>query len=174
MAWDTDAVDILRVMMDDFDNPTERISDDRYLSVAIVGAFQVLRELTFDTTYTVNISAQSISPDPEDDGAFMNLTILKAAVILAQGEAVIAGNRAIAVKDGSSSVDLRELARWKMELLKQAKLNYESAKKEYLQDQAGVSRTGATTAGAAILTPFRQYARTFVWGRNSLNRQPPQ
>lgn len=167
MAWDSDALDILRVLLYDLDEANQRFTDDYLLSAAITAARQVISEVDFDTTYTVSISAQSIIPDPAADESFMNLLTLKVACIAERGLAAVAANQAIAIKDDKSAVDLRGIAQARLEILKNGGwcAAYAEAKKEHLLAQAGVSRTGATTAGQAILSPFRLYARNQIWGR---------
>lgn len=162
MAWDSDALYILRVLLDDLDETAPRYSDDKLISLSVVAAYQLQQELTFDTSYTVSLSAESISPDPGDDQAFMNLMTLKAACSVNRGELLVAANRAIAVRDGKSSVDLRGVSDQKLKVLEKGWCAaYADARLDYLKEQAGVSRLGGTVAGAAVLSPFRMFARTY-------------
>jgi hypothetical protein len=105
-----------------------------------------------------------IQPDPTDsaggtrDESYMNLTCLKAASIIDNNSAIIAANRAIMVKDGTSSIDLRTMVKAKLELLEKGwSAAYEEAKLEYM---AGQSRV----AGAAVMTPFRLFAQGMYGG----------
>lgn len=151
--WQTDMVTILRAMIDDMD--AKRYSDVTLVKLLVVAAFQVLTEFDFD--YTVDISAQSISPDPTLPGSrsdsFTNFVCMKAACVIDRGAAIVAAGRAIAVRDGGSSVDLRGVFQGKLEILKNGWCAvYENTKFEYALNRAG-------EAGAIIMTPFRLYAR---------------
>jgi hypothetical protein len=155
MAWDDDLTTILRVLVADTNSVT--YTDDTLEQTLVVAAFQVLQQLDFAQTYTVSIANVTIVPDPTvsptKDDAFSNLVCLKAACITDRGAAITAANRAIAVRDGSSSIDLRTILEGKLKLLKQGWCAvYEEARTEYLTTQGG-------EAGAAIMTPFRTIAR---------------
>ena len=160
MAWDDDAIEIVRMMTDDY-GATARVSDDNLLRALLVAAFQVNREVDLDTSYAINLAAQSITPSPATDEAFINLMTIKAACLLDRGAAITAANRAIAVRDGSSSVDLRGIAQARLEIAMRGGFckAYQEAREDFIREQAGIDRTGATTAGRAVLTPFRTIAR---------------
>lgn len=161
MAWDETATQILRVLLDDLGD-TPRYTDAKLLSVLVVAALQINQELDFTTTYTVNVTNETVTPDPEDDEAFINLVTLKSACIVNRAELLIAANRAIYVKDGAASVDLRGVPENKLKVLERGWCAaYQDAKCEFIRVQAGVSRSGATTAGAAVLSPFRFFARSY-------------
>lgn len=151
MAWDEDMTILLREMVNDPNSTT--YTDARLVKVLILAAFQVKQEITFDTTYTIDIANENISPDPTatatKDESFTNLVCLKAASIADHGSAILAARRAIAVKDGSSAIDLRgSMQGWLALLEKGWKAVYDQAKKEFILGQAAI-------AGAMVLTPFR-------------------
>lgn len=152
MAWQTELVELLRVMVNDLaDTPT--YSDYRLQRVLVVAAFQVSTELDFSRDFVVDVTAQTITPDPTDgddrNDAFTNLVCMKAACITDRGEAAAAAKQAIAVRDGTSAIDLRGNLQGKLKLLEKGWCAaYDDAKLEY---QAGQVHT----AGAAIIGPFR-------------------
>lgn len=155
MAWQDDMTEVLRVLVNDTED-TPTYSDDKLERVLVVASFQVLLQLKFSQDYKVNISNRTITPDPTatatKDESFVNLATLKAACIVDHGAAIIAAQRAIAVKDGGSSVDLRGVFQGKFALLEKGWCAvFDTEKFEY---QAGLVRV----AGAVILTPFRLYA----------------
>ena len=158
MAWDETIPEIVRAITDDLDDTALKVSDDNILRVIIVAAFQVNNELDFVNTYTIDILNQTISPDPTDtdslDDAFVNLVSVKSACIINRGSAETAANRAIAVRDAGSAVDLRGVFSAKLSLIKQGWCAvYENDKFEY-------SLSGINNAiGAMIIGPFRLYAR---------------
>jgi hypothetical protein len=155
MAWQTELVEILRVLINDTsDTPT--YSDARLQKLLVVAAFQVVQELTFSQEFTVTVSTTTISPDPTAaatlEESFSNLVCIKAACILDRGNAGTAARSGIYVQDGRSAVDLRGMAANKMALLDKGWCAVlEDEKLEY---QAGQTRV----AGAAVMTPFRAYA----------------
>lgn len=163
MAWTDDAIQILRVLVSDLDST--RYTDAALLANLAVAAYQVKREVDLDTEYTVSVTAKTITPDPSTDESFMNLLTLKASCIMDNGGAVVAANRAISVRDGTSAVSLEGIFKGKLALLKDGYCAlYKDAKADYTREQLGVSRTGATTAGEVVMTPFRVYAREYYGG----------
>ena len=151
---------ILRVLVNDQDST--QYTDDSLGNVLVVGAFQVLQEVSFVQSYTVKVSQVSIVPDPTAaltlDESFTNLVCLKSAAITDKGAAIIAANRAIAVRDGSSSVDLRGILQGKLALLKAGV----GAKPTKMQS-CNIFRIPSRLP-AAIMTPFRLFALG-DWGR---------
>lgn len=157
MAWQTEMTDYLRVLIGDMDEPPT-FDDDKLAKVLLVSSRQVGLELNFSQRFVADIELTTISPDPTDtvggtrDDSYVNLSCMKAASILDQGSAIIAASRAVAVKDGSSSVDLRSVFKAKLALIEKGwSAVYADAKLEY---QAGQVRI----AGAAVMTPFRLFA----------------
>ncbi len=63
MAWEEDAPEILRVMVDDMDSP-QTFTDDKLLRVLTVAAWQVTQELVFVQSYAISILNQTVLPDP--------------------------------------------------------------------------------------------------------------
>lgn len=155
MAWDLELPLVLRALVNDLDAVT--FTDDRLLQVLVVAAFQVGQELTFRQKYTAKVSDVDLSPDPTEgpgrDDGYANLVTIKAACILDRGAAVVAANRAISVKDGSSAIDLREVFGAKLKLLEKGWCAvYEDERVQHLMGQGGV------VTGAVVLSPFRLYA----------------
>jgi hypothetical protein len=153
VAWQDDTVTILRVLLNDPDAAT--YSDDSLTKTVLVAAMQVKNELLFAQTYTINLSRDTLSPDPTldatKDEAFLNLITLKAACIADKGAAALAAVQAIYVKDGASAIDLRERFKAKLALILKGGwcAAYADAKLEHQMGYGGV------VAGQAVLTPFR-------------------
>ena len=81
------------------------------------------------------------------------MVCIKAACLIERGETRKSVGQGIAIRDGSSSIDLRGSMDGRLKLLEKGWCAvYEDTKLEY---QA--SRNG-TIAGAAIMTPFRVFA----------------
>jgi len=82
MAWQDTMIPMLRTLVNDVDS-TPTYSDGRMEQIIVTAAQFVTLEVTFDNTYTIDIPAVSISPDPVgvSDDPFINLVTLKAACI---------------------------------------------------------------------------------------------
>jgi hypothetical protein len=145
MAWEAQMIEMVRVLVDDLDTPP-RYSDSKLERVLMVAAYNILQETRFESTYVVDIPAQSVEPDPVDnsDVNFVNLWVLKACCIVLGGEYKTQSLNAISVRNGPSSIDMRGAADSALELYKKACDDYENYKMNYI----------AGTAGKAILTPF--------------------
>jgi hypothetical protein len=159
LSWQDDATTIIRALISDTDETNPTYSDDRIEELSCVGARQVICELPqLAATYTVDLDNVEISPDPtgRNDQSFVNLFCLKARLTILEGEAKKAANQAIAIKDGASSVDLRDIAKQKSALAKQAKADYDQAKLEWRM-YGGTDGTGGMPAGHAVVGPVRAY-----------------
>ena len=86
MAWTTDLVLMFRSLIGDLDSSS--FTDDRLQQILVVAAYNVQNDGDFSTTYTIDVSAKTISPDPYTTGDvdFSTLTIYKAACILLGSE----------------------------------------------------------------------------------------
>lgn len=146
MSWESQMVEMVRVLVDDM-STTPTYTDKRLQRVLIVSAYQILQETRFETTYVVNILEESITPDPTDgvqDFNFINLWALKSACIIYGSEFKTQSMNAISVKNGPTSIDLRDRAASIKFLYDKFCKDYENYKLNYI----------AGTAGKAILTPF--------------------
>ena len=87
MAWQTTMRTLLRVIINDIDG--ESFTDARLETILINSAYLVYAEIDFSTIYAIDISAETLSPDPTLDASkddnFTYLTVLKAACIIDQG-----------------------------------------------------------------------------------------
>ncbi len=156
MAWQDFMTPMLRVMVNDIDATI--YVDDTLEQTLMVAAFQVCGELS-EFKYVVDMDNVEIKPDPTKtltrDDSFVNLVCIKAACIIDTGAAAKAASQAIAVKDGSSAIDLRGALSGRLALLEKGWCNiFKDAKFSY-QTQS------IEAAGAAILTPFRLYASNY-------------
>lgn len=110
MAWQSDVVRIIRVLIDDTDYDNYTYTDQRLENTFVVGAYTMIAEIDFQTEYTVNLASNEITPDPSTDIDFIALGSLKAACLILSSEYKIAANCAVTVKDGVSSISYGPVA----------------------------------------------------------------
>ena len=157
MYWQAEFITLIRVLIDDLSSP-QTYNDKRLTQVLAVAAQLVTNELNFPIKFKVDIQALTIEPSPVDrdstrDENFINLVCIKAACLIERGETRKSVGQGIAIRDGSSSIDLRGTMDGRLKLLEKGWCSvYDDTKLEY---QA--NRNGAI-AGAAIMTPFRVFA----------------
>lgn len=85
MAWDTEIIRIVRVLINDLNSPYE-YSDRRLLQTIVVAAKYVQFDAVLDHDYDIDILNPNISPDPtlDNDSIFISIVSLKAACIIDQ------------------------------------------------------------------------------------------
>ena len=106
MSWQSDMVLIVRAIINDMDIPYT-YSDSKLEQLIVTSAQLLKREVDFEYTYTIDIEAVSISPDPlssSDDG-FINIVSLKTACLVLGGEVKVAAANNFKVTDGGATID---------------------------------------------------------------------
>lgn len=155
MSWSEVMIEMTRVLIDDM-GATPVNSDGNLERLLVVSAFQVVQQCSFDTTFTVDIEAQTISPDPTAEAtksdSFVNLVCLRAACILDRSQASTAAKKAFVVKDGGSHYDARDVAKHRVALLEKGWC------KVYNEERLAYESGQTKVAGAVVMTPFRLYA----------------
>jgi len=154
MAWTTDLVLMVRVLISDISTP-QTYTDEYLERVLITAGIMVDAEFPFSYDYTYDISALTISPDPvtSTDNIFMALVPLKAACILTQGEFKQALGQGIKVRDGDSAIDTSVSFRGYRDILELGPCAaYEKLKWTLLASGATGSGGGV---GKAVLGPYR-------------------
>jgi len=146
MPWKIDLVLMLRSIIGDLDKA--KFTDERIKQILVVGAYNVLNDADFSETYTVNVAAVSISPDPitEKDTDFSTLTVYKSACILLGSEVKTEAANAISIKDGPSAIDLRGVTANLTNLYNDLCAKYDALLKTYQYNN--------TLVGQAILGPY--------------------
>lgn len=152
MSWPAEAVNILRVMINDVD-ATPAYDDARLMKLITASAFQVNAEAGLAASYDVDVGELTITPDPSEDDSkddnFVYLSCLKAACTLERAEASLAAKRGFSFRDGGTSVDFTKGADFRLKLLGQGWCKeYERAR--FLARMGGLQ-------GAVVMTPFRAY-----------------
>ena len=150
MAWQNEMSIILRHLVNDLDSSSYTFSDDRIEETILVASQLMLHEMDFENTYTVDVDASSLSPDPtaasNKDDAFISLICLKSAYILLGSELKTHSLNAISLKDGPSALDLRGIVQGLNILFTDIVKRYDEAKIQY--------QLGGSIAGQAVLTPY--------------------
>ena len=142
MSWQTDVITTIRTLIGDLDGT--KYADTRLLTVAIIASNYVNKEVSFENTYTISISDLEITPTPESD--FIILLSLKAASIILNAEAKVAGENSVKIVDGPSSIDLASSYNALKNSAKTAEDDYQSARLAH--------QYGNLKGGRVILTPY--------------------
>ncbi|UCG02428.1 MAG: hypothetical protein JSW11_00250 [Candidatus Heimdallarchaeota archaeon] len=151
MAWNTDLVLMVRVLINDIDSP-QTYTDEYLKRVLVTAGIIVDAEVPFSYDYTYNINNLTISPDPvtSEDSIFMSLVPLKAACILTQGEFKQALGQGIKVRDGDSAIDTSVSFRGYRDILELGPCAaYEKLKWSILASNK------ITSVGKVVLGPYR-------------------
>lgn len=111
MAWDTVLTERLRYYINDIDPTNYTWTDDQLEKFLLIAANQVLVETAdwgLDIGYEVDTYGGTITPDPvdEDQEAFCNLVVLKAACIIARSVLKkLAATSGFKIVDDKSTID---------------------------------------------------------------------
>ena len=145
MAWQDTMVPIVRGLIFDLTSPYT-YSCTRLEELIAVAAVLVTQELTFSTTYTIDLEAVTITPDPSSDEDFVALVCLRTACLISHGEHRDAAKKAISVKDGPAFVDTKDRAKHLGDLAEDACTAYSRAKVNY--------QIGDGSLGRVIVGPY--------------------
>lgn len=145
MAWTKDLVLFVRSLIGDLD--ATKYDNDRIKQVIAISAYTMLSTTTFLNSYTVNIGAVTISPDPMDDPDFCLLVAYKAACIIVGGEVKNASNQALSYREGPNSLDLSAVATALQALHKDLSAKFEDMLNTYQMEQSSAN-------GHAVLGPY--------------------
>lgn len=173
MAWDTEMVLMLRHMIDDVDSP-QTYSDSRLQTTILIAGYQVNFDVGgFNTTYTFDFDAITLSPDPTTsnprDNDFVVLTLLKAACMIVRAEIRDAARNAIDIKDGRTTWKTKDRAEYLQKLIDSDQgpcAQYEEALLTY--------KLSGNTAGVGILGPFSGESTQWYTEYYNNHRSPPE
>lgn len=144
MSLQGDAVIILRSLINDL-GPTYTYDDGRLEQLLVVSAHFVNKEVELEYTYTIDVEAVSITPDPTVDQAFLNLICLKAACLVLGAETKTLAAQSFRIEDGSAVIDVKDAYTATKALYDKFCADYAKAKTDYT--------AGNLNAVKAILTP---------------------
>ncbi len=150
MAWQTEMVRIIRYIINDLDSSNYSFTDTRLEETVLVASQLVLTEIDFEQTYTVDVDALSLSPDPttgdDKDDAFISLVSLKSACVILGSEVRTNSLNSVSVRDGQAAIDMRGVTAGLSDLYKDMCLKYDQAVLQY--------KAGNSIAGQAVLSPY--------------------
>lgn len=146
-TWTVDMVLIVRGLINDLVVPYA-YTDERLEELICIGAVLTMQEVDFAYSYTVDLAATTITPDPsaQGDADFEALVSLRTACMISQGEHRDAAKKAISVKDGPAFVDTKDRAKHLGDLAEDACVAYTRAVASY--------RMGDGSVGRAIVGPY--------------------
>lgn len=140
MAWQDTIVDVVRGLVSDM-TPPYTYSNTRIEELIVISGILVSQDVDFNTSYTFNTKAVSITPDPETDMDFVSLVALKTACTILSGEHRTAANKAVSVKDGPAFIDTKDRAKHLGTIAATACANYVKAKFSYQMGDGSVGRS---------------------------------
>lgn len=137
--WQNDWTLMLRHVISDVDDP-QRYTDDRLQTALLVGAQFVNNEFTLATTYNIDLSQLTLTPDPTIVGSnlatpdewFTNLSVMKTSIIMLRNDLKLAALSAWKIKDIDVAIDLTAVANVSKELLKDVESLYDQARSQYM------------------------------------------
>ncbi len=151
MAWETELVGLLRVLINDIDTPYG-FSDARLQTIIVAGAQFVIGDLKKGGVYLADISEPDITPDPTTadprDESFINLIVLRSACFMDSAKAVTDAKKGFSIREFSSSLDTRGVASARLALL-------EKGYCKWYEDMLIAEQVGNSAVGVAIMGPIR-------------------
>lgn len=147
MTWETEITLLVRGLVQDLCSPQIYTDESLQQNIAI-GAHFVKTEITFNTTYTIDLVTPDITPDPTTqdpkDLDFMNLVALKSACMILGGEVKIAAGKSISVSDAGASISMSGRSKEIKSMYDDMCSKYEHSKLLYLMYGNGSVRLAVT------------------------------
>ncbi len=142
MSWKINMVKIVRGLIGDLTIP-HTYSDTRIEELICTAAVMTIQEIDFIRSYTINLNAYSITPDPSslDDIDFESLISLRTACLISSGEFNDASRRAISVKTGQGFVDNKAKATYLKDMVSYFCGSYLQSKANYQMGDGSLGRT---------------------------------
>jgi hypothetical protein len=157
MTWQSEMTLLVRGLIGDITSPYA-YSDNIITEYLIYAAHFNIGEITFETTFTIDIVAQIITPNPITPTRytlFINLTCMRAALLILGGEIKIAASNAVSVKDGPSELNFTKVYSAKNDLYNQMQKDFDKAKM--------AAMIGDLSVGLSILGPYTQESISEVY-----------
>lgn len=150
--WQTELIELVRALIFDLSDSPD-YTDSELTRVIIAAALNVRASAQFVYNYTIDVSEQSITPDPSatatKDNSFLNLIALRAACFLGISKSRIQIAQAVAVRDDKNLYDFRDVAKHAIVMATKGYCEeYKAALNKYQIDYSG-------EYARAVLSPFR-------------------
>jgi len=162
MAWQETTTVMVRTLIDDLDDTNYTYSNERIEQTVLVAAQFVNSAADFQQEYVVDLAQFTLSPDPTlstpPDNDYVNLISYKAACIIANSEVKASANKSVLVKDGPSTIDLRNTSGTLMDLRNSVCDKFEDMLVDY--------KAGKSIAGQSILGPNSPASWNYTPGYN--------
>jgi hypothetical protein len=159
MAWTTDLVLFVRTLIGDLDG--SKYADSRLEQIIAVAAYKVYDQADFSYTYTVDIAAKEITPDPIEnkDTDFTVLTAYQAACLIVGSEVKTEAANSLSLRDGPSAIDLRGVSKTLNALYLDLCAKYEELLNTYKTTNSlhGQAVLGPYSPGGAVVNRSFQY-----------------
>lgn len=154
MAWQNEMTIIIRHIIDDLDPTAYQFSDDRIEEAILVAAQLIHNEMEFNVDYTIEVDNRTLSPDPtltpvspsNKDDDFIALCCLRTGILFTASQLKTYSLKAIAIRDGASSLDMRGVIVGLKALHDDLVKKYEDVKLDYQTSKLGL--------GKVILSPY--------------------
>jgi len=135
-TWQQTSLTMLRTMLNDAGCATPTYTTRRLQDLLITAAYFLPIDLNFDTTYTVDVELNTISPDPisQTDGVeFINFMVLRAACLADEGNfRTTALMQGVKARCGPAVIETNKYGEFLKELLTAGPCkSYEDLKQEY-------------------------------------------
>jgi hypothetical protein len=154
MAWQNEMTIIIRHIIDDLDSSAYQFSDDRIEEAILVAAQLIHNEMEFAVDYTIEVDNRTLTPDPtltavppsNKDDDFIALCCLRTGILFTSSQLKTYSLKAIAIRDGASSLDMRGVIVGLKALHDDLVKKYEDVKLDYQTSKLGL--------GKVILSPY--------------------
>ncbi len=153
---------MVRTLIDDLDSTSYTYSNERIEQTVLVSAQFVNSSADFQQTYVVDLSQFTLSPDPTlstpPDNDYVNLISYKAACMILGSEVKASSAKSVYVKDGPSTIDLRNTSGTLMNLFQDCSEKFNQMLMDY--------KAGKSIAGQSILGPNSPASWNYTSGHN--------
>lgn len=154
MAWQNEMTIIVRHIIDDLDPTAYQFSDDRIEEAILVAAQLIHNEMEFNVDYTIEVDNRTLTPDPtltpvppsNKDDDFIALCCVRCGILFTGSQLKTYSLKAIAIRDGSSSLDMRGVIAGLKALHDDLTKKYQDIKLDYQTAKLGL--------GKVILSPY--------------------
>ena len=154
MPWENEMVIIVRHIIGDLDSDNYSFSDGRIEESILVAAQLIHNEMEFLVDYNIEVDNGLLSPDPtttpvassNKDDDFIALCCMRSSLLLTNSLLRTYAMKAISIRDGSSSLDMRGVVSGLKMVNDDITAKYEDMKMAY--------QTGKLGLGKVILSPY--------------------